>query len=160
MYLSDVTLPADDSDLQLYHVAWKKVFRESRWFTRGWMLQELVAPSIVEFYSKECRLLGTKVSLEQDLHDITEVPKRALRGSSLSKFSIDERRKWSQNRQTTIKEDEVYCLLGIFEVFIPLIYGEGKDHVLTRLMREVQRQPAYQMENLTTGKYWPDTNAL
>ena len=140
VYLSDVVLPHDAPDLQLYHIIWKTSFRKSRWFTRGWTLQELIAPPVVEFFSKEGKALGNKISLEQDIHEATQIPVRALRGSRLSDFSVDERMSWAAKRKTTVKEDQVYCLLGIFGVFIPLIWGEGETNARLRLEREVQQQ--------------------
>lgn len=140
VFLSDVVLPHDAPDLQLYHITWKSAFRRSRWFTRGWTLQELIAPPTVEFFSKEGKELGNKISLEQDLHEVTRIPVQALRVSQLSGFSVNERMSWAAKRKTTIKEDQVYCLLGIFEVFIPLIYGEGEEHARLRLEREVEQR--------------------
>lgn len=139
VFLSDVVLPHDAPDLQLYHITWKSAFRRSRWFTRGWTLQELIAPPTVEFFSKEGKALGNKISLEHDLHEVTQIPVQALRESLLSDFSVNERMSWAAKRKTTTKEDQVYCLLGIFEVFIP-IYGEGEEHARLRLEREVEQR--------------------
>jgi hypothetical protein len=61
------------------------------WFTRGWTLQELIAPSLVAFFSKEGEMLGNKRSLERHIHEITGIPVNALRGGALSDFSITER---------------------------------------------------------------------
>jgi hypothetical protein len=140
VFLSDVELPHDVPDPQLYHITWKDAFRRSRWFTRGWTLQELVAPPSVEFFSKEGKALGNKISLERDIHEVTQIPIQALRESRLSAFSVDERMSWVVKRKTTIKEDKAYCLLGIFGVFIPLIYGEGEEHAFLRLQEVVQRR--------------------
>jgi hypothetical protein len=111
----------------------ESAFRQSRWFNRGWTLQELLAPCSVEFYSKEGTLLGDKQSLKQLIHEITGIPVEALSGSDLSQFDVAKRFSWAANRQTTEEEDGAYCLFGIFSVHLPLIYGEGKENALERL---------------------------
>ncbi|KAH8725657.1 hypothetical protein GQ44DRAFT_582994, partial [Phaeosphaeriaceae sp. PMI808] len=138
IFLSDVAVP-DIVGPQLYRITWENAFRTSEWFTRGWTLQELLAPASVEFFSKEGKLLGNKMSLEQEIHEITQVPLKVLQGQRLSKISVDERMRWVASRKTTIKEDKAYCLLGILGVFIPLIYGEGEDNAFLRLEEEVQK---------------------
>lgn len=112
--------------------------RASRWFTRGWTLQELIAPMSVEFFSKEGQRLGDKRSLERQIHKITGIPVPALRGNPLSNFSIEERMSWVANRNTKHIEDKAYCLLGVFGVYMPLIYGEG-DNAFLRLQGEINR---------------------
>lgn len=116
---------------------WKAAFRTSRWFSRGWTLQELLAPRSVEFFSQDEAWLGDRDSLKQTIHEITKIPVDALTGSDLSKFDIDERFSWAQSRQTTREEDGAYCLLGIFDCHLPLIYGEGKERALERLRKEM-----------------------
>jgi hypothetical protein len=73
---------------------WKQAFRKSRWFTRGWTLQELLAPALVEFFSREGRQLGDKLSLEEEIYLITGLPRIALQGGHLSQFSVTERFRW------------------------------------------------------------------
>ena len=106
---------------------WESAFRKSRWFTRGWTLQELLAPKSVEFFSREGDWPGDRNTLEQEIHETTKIPLTALRGGPLSDFGVDERLRWTANRDTKKKEDKAYCLLGIFDGFIPLIYGEGEN---------------------------------
>jgi hypothetical protein len=142
VFLSDVAVPYHVTDPQLYRITWENAFRKSRWFTRGWTLQELLAPASVEFFSKEGRPLGSKISLEQEVHETTQIPFEVLRGQRLSKISVDKRMSWAARRKTTMKEDKAYCLLGIFGVFMPLIYGEGEDHAFLRLKEEVQKLAA------------------
>ena len=137
VYLADVTSDTLDGDGESSQ-RWKPAFRRSRWFTRGWTLQELLAPKSVEFFSKEGQRLGDKESLQHIIHEITGIPTEALRGSQLSEFRVDERFSWAANRQTTHKEDGAYCLLGIFGIHLPLIYGEGKEKALKRLRREIR----------------------
>jgi hypothetical protein len=139
VYLSDVQVPDEVIDVQGFHITWEGAFRRSRWFSRGWTLQELLAPASVEFFSKEGRQLGSKISLEQKIYEVTKIPIGALGGQRLSEFSIDERMSWAAKRKTTMKEDRAYCLLGIFEVFMPLIYGEGEDHAFERLRKKARK---------------------
>ncbi|KAI1664089.1 Heterokaryon incompatibility protein [Pyrenophora tritici-repentis] len=126
VFLSDVgsdTLEGDD----------ETAFKQSRWFKRGWTLQELLAPHSVEFFSKEGVRLGDKESLKHTIHEVTGIPIEALLGTNLTEFDIAKRFSWAANRQTTEEEDEAYCLFGIFGVHLPLIYGEGKENALERL---------------------------
>jgi hypothetical protein len=83
--------------------------------------------------------LGSKSSLEQHIYDITGIPFEALRGSPLSKFSVPERMAWIEDRETTRKEDKAYSLLGIFDVQMPLLYGEGREKAFKRLLEEVNK---------------------
>lgn len=137
VYLADVQVPEEVTDVQVFRIAWEDAFRRSRWFTRGWTLQELLAPASVEFFSKEGKRLGSKISLEREIYEATQIPVKALQGQRLSEFSVDERMSWAAKRRTTVKEDKAYCLLGIFEVFMPLIYGEGEEHAYLRLRRKL-----------------------
>jgi len=91
VYLSDVsTLEQKVSDTSA-ECDWESAFRASKWFTRGWTLQELLAPRSVEFFSREGKRLGDKRTLEYQIHEITGVPATALRENSLSQFDVDER---------------------------------------------------------------------
>lgn len=143
VYLSDVSLPDEITDAAAFPIAWQEAFRQSRWFTRGWTLQELLAPASVEFFckqGKQGRRLGSRVSLEQEIHEITEIPIAALRGQSLTEFTVENRMGWAAGRTTTLNEDKVYCLLGLFGVFLSLIYGEGEAHATLRLREEIQKR--------------------
>ncbi|KAF2840255.1 HET-domain-containing protein [Patellaria atrata CBS 101060] len=137
VYLSDVSAVSGDSNM-LSQDEWILAFQHSRWFRRGWTLQELIAPRSVEFFSVEGNRLGSKSSLIQEIHEITGVPVLALQGSRLSGFSVGERMSWAARRETKREEDAVYSLLGIFDVFMPLIYGEGRQKALNRLQREIK----------------------
>jgi Heterokaryon incompatibility protein (HET) len=118
---------------------WVSEMRKSRWFTRGWTLQELVAPPSIDFYSGSWTKLGTKTSLEQLLYEITGVDRDILNGSAeLSDFSIAKRMHWASSRKTTRVEDLAYCLMGIFDVNMPLLYGEGAKSFI-RLQEEILR---------------------
>jgi hypothetical protein len=139
VYLSDVTL-GNTEGLDKMQTTWQQAFQRSKWFTRGWTLQELLAPISVEFFSKDAYRLGNSRSLEQQIHNITAIPVRALRGEPLSQFSVNERLRWKESRITTIEEDLAYSLLGIFGVDMPLEYGEGRVAASKRLRREIDKQ--------------------
>ncbi|KAK1076750.1 hypothetical protein LTR33_008676 [Friedmanniomyces endolithicus] len=134
VYLQDVPALKRDRDSEQPH--WEAAFRKSRWFTRGWTLQELIAPRVVEFWSRDGHFLGTKESLEDLIVEITGVPASALRGASPSNFTTNERLRWAAKRETKRPEDKAYCLLGLFDVFIPPIYGEG-THAFVRLQNAI-----------------------
>jgi hypothetical protein len=134
-YLADVS-SADGQNSNVTD-SWKVSFRSSRWFTRGWTLQEVIAPHHVEFFSVEGKLLGDRASLEQIVHEVTGIASQALRGEPLSGFSVAERMAWAEARKTTREEDKAYSLLGIFDVCMPLIYGEGEKNALRRLRSEI-----------------------
>ncbi|KAF1813614.1 HET-domain-containing protein [Eremomyces bilateralis CBS 781.70] len=133
VYLSDVPNPKDPTSTA------ESAFLNSRWFMRGWTLQELLAPSSVQFFSYKGEPLGDKKSREQQVHQITGIAIDALRGNPMSEFSIADRLSWAARRETTIGEDAAYCLLGIFEIYIPLIYGEGRNNALDRLQRKIRK---------------------
>ena len=118
---------------------WESAFRASRWFIRGWTLQELLAPASVEFFSHEGKRLGDKCSLQQHICEITGVPESALQGAHLSQFSDKERFSWIECRQTKVEEDKAYSLLGIFDVEMPLRYGEGSASAFKRLEDEIDK---------------------
>jgi hypothetical protein len=139
-YLSDISTYGFDASDPLFQSAWESAFQESRWFTRGWTLQELIAPESVQFFSSEGQRLGDKKSLEPLIHDITSIPVKVLQGSTLVQFTFDERMSWAAKRTTKRKEDEAYCLFGIFDIQMPLIYGEGREKAFIRLEEEVDKR--------------------
>lgn len=150
VYLSDVSV--GDHEPAAFQIIWTDAFRRSRWFKRGWTLQELMAPGSVEFFSREDKRLGSKITLEQQIHDITRIPISALRGHSLAEFSFEDRMSWVDSRETTVKEDRAYCLLGIFGVFLPIIRGEGEEHAMRRLRKEIrERQQELETEQTSSG---------
>jgi len=97
--------------------------QKSRWFTRGWTLQELLAPCTVELFSQEGVKLGDRLSLAKELHEITGIPSSALQGEPLSDFDVHERISWSEHRTTKIPADLAYSLIGILGVSLsPMEY--------------------------------------
>ncbi|KAL5324994.1 hypothetical protein ACEPPN_006116 [Leptodophora sp. 'Broadleaf-Isolate-01'] len=138
VYLSDVST-SDHDQADPSSQSWRSAFRESRWFTRGWTLQELIAPLSVKFFCSNNERLGDRKSLEGLLHEITGIAVPAFRGTNLSAFTVTERMSWAESRQTKKEEDKVYSLLGLFDVSMSLIYGEGKEKALDRLLDKVHQ---------------------
>jgi hypothetical protein len=138
VYLSDVSSKKRKGSDE-YSRTWEPAFRASKWFTRGWTLQELLAPSAVEFFCSEGKLLDNKISLAQQIHEITGIPKSAIMGTRLSQFPVNERLSWIQHRQTKLEEDRTYSLLGILDVYIAPFYGEGTASAFQRLREEVSK---------------------
>jgi hypothetical protein len=106
---------------------------KSRWWTRGWTLQELIAPPSVVFYaatSQGWSKIGTKGSLIDLVAARTGIRDDILRGLDVKKCSVAQRMSWASQRETTRTEDLAYCLLGIFGVNMPLLYGEGSKAFL------------------------------
>ena len=114
-------------------------FITSRWFTRGWTLQELLAPREVVFFSKNWTQLGCRKDRLEEISEITGIEKGYLDGSSqLNSASVACRMSWVSRRTTTRIEDMAYCMLGIFDINIPLLYGEGSKAFI-RLQEEIIR---------------------
>ncbi|KAH6667462.1 vegetative incompatibility protein HET-E-1 [Halenospora varia] len=156
VYLSDVSTRKWKASDQFSEYTWESAFRSSRWFTRGWTLQELLAPGLdsVEFFSYEGDRLGDKRTLEQQIHEITGIAIPALRGTPLSQFNVGDRLSWAENRQTTREEDKAYSLFGIFDVQIPLLYGEKRDKAFKRLLKEIDK-PLKSLDRLLSAAHAP-----
>lgn len=100
--------------------------RHCKWFTRGWTLQELIVPRKLEFYDNRWEFLRAKTDLEAPLCKITNIDESVLQNSSkLYTIPVARRMSWASRRQTTRVEDLAYCLLGIFNITMPLLYGQG-----------------------------------
>lgn len=130
VYLSDVPSRSSEDN-------WEDTFRQSRWFKRGWTLQELIAPREVVFYACNGDKLGDRASLETLICEVTGVAKDAIYGRHLNSFSFDEKMSWMAKRSTKKVEDGVYSMLGLFDVSMPVVYGEGHDKALRPLRREI-----------------------
>ncbi|KAI0449389.1 heterokaryon incompatibility protein-domain-containing protein [Xylaria acuta] len=134
---SPITSFGGDDDVDFVHPS---PFYQSRWFSRGWTLQELVAPKSVEFYTNHWHLIGTRKTLQSQIAYITRIRSEVLyagfSSARLSGYSVAERMSWAATRTTTRIEDRAYSLLGIFNVNIPLIYGEGSK-AFHRLQEEI-----------------------
>jgi hypothetical protein len=154
IYLSDVPSPPFGTTDDFNSQSWDSDFWKSKWFTRGWTLQELLAPRSAEFFSREHKRLGDKCSLKQQICKITSIPESVLQGAPLSQFRVDELIWWMERRQTKLEEDKVYSLLGIFDVKLPLFYGEGAANALKRLREAIdKREKCIQDLRLTDPHY-------
>jgi hypothetical protein len=101
-------------------------FNSSSWFTRGWTLQEFIAPRNVEFYSSEWIYIGDKISMAQELSTFTGIDEAVLLGVVPPRLvSTAKIMSWASYRKTSRTEDIAYCLLGLFAIHMPLLYGEG-----------------------------------
>jgi tetratricopeptide (TPR) repeat protein len=136
VFLPDISVPTATDPIQ--RSDWEASFRASAWFTRGWTLQELIAPVSVEFFSCEGRLIGDKASLDQLIHEITDIPLAALHNCPMDQFTTLERERWAESRTTTEEEDIVYCLLGILGISMPTNYGEKQESARRRLQIEIE----------------------
>ncbi|KAI0111111.1 heterokaryon incompatibility protein-domain-containing protein [Nemania sp. FL0031] len=114
-------------------------FRRSRYWTRGWTLQELIAPRILIFFSSGWTRIGTRLDLREVVAAATKIPKAVLRFRSMRDYSVSQKMSWASRRQTTRLEDEAYCLLGLFGVSMPLLYGEGR-RAFRRLQEEIIKE--------------------
>ena len=114
-------------------------FRRSRWFTRAWTLQELLAPKEVRFYDESWRFIGrlSDPIWAKIVSEVTGIDVRMLlHTAKLQDFSIAQRMSWAAYRKATRLEDHAYSLLGIFDVTMPLLYGEGHKSFI-RLQQEI-----------------------
>ena len=124
VYLDDVS--KDDMDK----------FGSSEWFKRGWTLQELLAPGKLYFYDKRWRYVGSKQSLRKEIALATNIPEPTVENFVPYWVSVAARLSWASKRKTSRIEDIAYCLMGLFEINMPLLYGEGSK-AFTRLQHEI-----------------------
>ncbi|KAF4417017.1 Vegetative incompatibility HET-E-1, partial [Fusarium acutatum] len=131
-YLADV--PTANQDIELLN----SELRSSRWFTRGWTIQELIAPGHLVFYAADWSSIGSKDDTLVDLlTSITKIDSTYLTGyEDIYQAPISKRMSWLAKRITTRIEDMAYCMLGIFDINMPLLYGEGK-RAFFRLQEEI-----------------------
>ena len=130
-YLADISVSVGRRDSP------KKKLRESRWFTRGWTLQELLAPKFLTFYDQDWIDVGTKHSLQHLISDATGIDTSHL--FEINPASAAAKMSWASSRETTRPEDIAYSLLGLFDVNMPLLYGEGATKAFERLQHEIIR---------------------
>jgi hypothetical protein len=125
------------SDLQTGHAPLRDTLGACRWFTRGWCLQELLAPHLLEFFDSEWNYIGSEVDLAPLISTITLIEEEVLLDSSrIGSVPIGRRLSWAARRQTTRAEDMAYCLLGILDINMPLLYGE-RERAFVRLQEEI-----------------------
>jgi hypothetical protein len=138
IYLSDIARPTK-SDTNTVSEFARAAFKSCRWTKRGWTLQELVASCFCRFYYQDWRFMGEKIEFLEELADATGIPISVLdERRSVQEVSVAERMSWAANRETTRLEDTGYCLLGLFDIQMPLLYGEG-EKAFIRLQQEILR---------------------
>lgn len=173
VYLGDVLLEDDgfghvlweDDSYELHQTSMER-FRRSLWFTRGWTLQELLAPRFVKIFDKIWRFIGSRDCLLNEISSITGIepeylqqesesqgpkpctkswdcrgymPEWCFNSSGQREASVATKMSWASKRQTSRVEDTAYCLLGLFSVNMPLLYGEGRKAFI-RLQHEIIKQ--------------------
>ncbi|GAB7343107.1 hypothetical protein MBLNU457_1185t1 [Dothideomycetes sp. NU457] len=150
VYMNDTTESFEDEhELPPWQESSKPIsktsFEQSQWFTRGWTLQELLAPENIIFYSHDWQAFGTRSSLQDTISSITTIPKQCLdsdknrtREAQIRSYSAATIMSWAASRRTKRPEDRAYSLLGIFDVQMPLLYGEG-DRAFQRLQMEIAK---------------------
>jgi hypothetical protein len=134
-------------------------FQESEWFTRGWTLQELLAPRKVEFYSKTWTRIGSKADLCNEIGAVTEIDWDIILGTdpfAIIFTSAAKKISWAASRRTSRAEDMAYCLLGLLDVNMPLLYGEGAKAFL-RLQQELVR--SRDDESVFAWSFFDETNS-
>ena len=141
-YLRDVPTYEPDYNSDTLMDGQHQRFRESRWFQRGWTLQELIAPRSFLFVSQNWQSLGSRADFAVLLERETHIPAPVLRlEASHRQYSIAERMSWYGDRKTPRLEDEAYCLFGLFDIYMPTLYGEVK-HAFRRLQEEIVKSSA------------------
>lgn len=141
VYLPDVYLASTPWDTWKMQEHRRKTFRLSVWWTRGWTLQELIAPRHVLFFASDWTMIGRKsgCDLLPEISSITGIPMPVLNHERpLTDYNFATRAKWLARRSVTRIEDHAYCALGLFDIHMPLLYGEGSQAWI-RLQEEVIR---------------------
>jgi hypothetical protein len=142
VYLNDFDANAAASDRDT-------MLRRARWFSRGWTLQEIVAARAANFYDSAWYHFGTRVSLRDELISITKIDAEIFSPPQVSNvvvirdlldaIPVGRRMAWAASRETTKPEDMAYCLIGLFSVSMPMLYGEGGEQAFIRLQEEIIR---------------------
>ncbi|KAF5343104.1 hypothetical protein D9758_016011 [Tetrapyrgos nigripes] len=130
VYLSDVSAKYHPQNT-------KSNFKDSKWFTRGWTLQELLAPQFVAFFNKDWMKIGTWWGLWDVISVVTSIPVHVFEGTLIDQYSVAQRMSWVALWETTRPEDKAYCLMGIFGVSMSELYREGGDRAFMRLQQEI-----------------------
>ena len=152
-YLFDVSLSSGNS---------RQSFVKSKWFSRGWTLQELLAPTEIVFFDQSWQIIGTASELSKEIQAASNISMEHLK--DFRKASIATKMSWASKRETTLVEDMAYCLLGIFDVTMDLRYGE-EEKAFLRLQEEIiEKNPDESIFAWTSDKLnssgllapWPD----
>ena len=117
----------------------KRDFSTARWFERGWTLQELLAPPAIIFFDRKWIELGTKWSLREELTHAARISEEHLWDPTSA--SVAARMSWASWRKTSLPEDRAYSLMGLFDVNMPLIYGEGEKAFMRLQEQIIQDRP-------------------
>lgn len=119
-------------------------FAKSRWFERGWTLQELLAPAELQFFNQKWGFIASKQDITGELEAITHIPRHYLYDFDpvTAKASAAQRMSWAVNRKTTREEDIAYCLLGLFDATLTMTYGEGGRKAFVRLQQAIMDKSA------------------
>lgn len=127
-YLGDITQGQHD-------------FKSSEWFKRGWMLQELIAPIIMNFYDSQWTFLGCKIQLLSEISERTGIPPTVLtKELNIQKCSVAQRMSWAAGRETTEPEDRAYSLVGMFDITCVVQCGEGKSNAFLNSQKEIIKE--------------------
>ena len=110
------------------------VFRRSWWFTRGWTLIELLAPTARVWFDQEWNFIFPESPL---ISEITGIDSGYMEGADVNLACVAKRMSWAAHRKTTRAEDVAYCLLGLFDVSMSILYGEGPEKAFMRLQRKI-----------------------
>jgi hypothetical protein len=130
-----LTVIDEDDDRNFWHQA----FARSKWFTRGWTLQELLAPKVLKFFGSNWNYIGNPLLLNRTISKVTNIDSDVLLGSrDISSANVAQKMAWAAGRKTSRIEDQAYSLLGLFGVNMPMLYGEGSN-AFNRLQIEIMR---------------------
>ncbi|KAG2344136.1 hypothetical protein BDR05DRAFT_839461, partial [Suillus weaverae] len=121
---------------------------KSAWNTRGWTVQEFLAPSVILFYQKDWTLYlddptpnhKDSIAIMQELEYATGIDRRAVVAFRPGMRDAREKLQWASTRITTLQEDIAYSLSGVFGVRLRVDYGEKKQNALGRLLQEIIAQ--------------------
>ncbi|KAF7912744.1 uncharacterized protein EAF01_001765 [Botrytis porri] len=134
---------------------------QSKWFTRGWTLQELIAPRHLLLFDMHWRLLGTKNEHAAAIERITGVLRDVILGNLYPGYcNAAQRISWASKRETTRKEDMAYCLMGLFDIHMLPMYGEGSENAFLRLQQEILKRTSDQTLFLWTASHEPYNQGL
>jgi hypothetical protein len=150
VYLADLSL---DKKLAEDIEDGEDIFQRCRWFKRGWTLQELIAPLRIKFFARDWTCIGLKTTTDKlsaefessffvkfcrQISRTTRIPEGVLTlKTDPREVSVASRMSWAACRETTREEDRAYCLMGLFDVYIPILYGEGLSKAFQRLQLEI-----------------------
>ncbi|KAI0381464.1 heterokaryon incompatibility protein-domain-containing protein [Hypomontagnella monticulosa] len=139
--IDEISRCGDVADFNNFlHTALRQFIVGAKWFTRGWTLQELLAPHYLVLVDRAWRRIGTRESWAMEIREASKIEARHLTGFRPTDFqscSIAMRLSWAARRETTVEEDETYSLIGLFGISMPLIYGEGRWRAFNRFQREL-----------------------